>query len=379
MSEGGRRFPALSLATRNLSRQRLRAGLAALGIVIGVFAVVTLGLLGNALSAAATEELGGLGDQVIVSPAEESDREALDSRDVAAVQRAADGRGTVVPLQSTGGTVRGTSGQSVAQIYGTDNPQALFGNGSGAVPSSHRQGALVGAGLADDLGLRAGSTIAIEGNEYRVVGVLPPVDSISPLQPDSAVVLPPDEFATDGVSQVVVRADSPEDARAVASGVRDRLNSRQQRVSVFSLTSVLDRIAEFFELLNGFLLAIAGISLVVAGVSIFNVMLMTVAERRGEIGVLRAVGIHRKQVLRTLLIEATLLGVVGGAVGAVLGVLAVILAATQTELPLWAVLQPGNALVPLGAFAFGVFVALVGGLYPAYRAAWEPPVEALRG
>ena len=76
MSSGGRRFPALSLATRNLSRQRLRAALAALGIVIGVFAVVTLGLLGNALSVAAQEELGGLGDQVIVSPAEESDRES---------------------------------------------------------------------------------------------------------------------------------------------------------------------------------------------------------------------------------------------------------------------------------------------------------------
>ena len=373
------RFPALSLATRNLSRQRLRAGLAALGIVIGVFAVVTLGLLGNALSVAAQEELGGLGDQVIVSPGEESGREALDSRDVAAVRRAADGRGTVVPLQSTGGTVRGTGGQSVAQIYGTDNPQALFGNGSGAVPSSHRQGALVGAGLAADLNLRPGSSITVEQNEYRVVGVLPPVEGISPLQPDSAVVLSPGEFAGDGVSQVVVRANSPEDARAVANGVRERLNSRQQRVSVFSLTSVLDRISEFFNLLNGFLLAIAGISLVVAGVSIFNVMLMTVAERRGEIGVLRAVGIHRKQVLRTLLVEATLLGVVGGAVGAVLGTVAVVLVATQTELPLWAVLQPGNVLVPLGAFAFGVFIALVGGLYPAYRAAWEPPVEALRG
>jgi len=374
-----RRFPALSLATRNLSRQRLRAALAALGIVIGVFAVVTLGLLGNALSVAAQEELGGLGDQVIVSPAEESGRESLDSRDVAAVRRAADGRGTVVPLQSTGGTVRGTGGQSVAQIYGTDNPQALFGNGSGAVPSSHRQGALVGSGLADELDLRPGSTVTVEQNEYRVVGVLPPVEGISPLQPDSAVVLPPGEFASDDVSQVVVRANSPEDARAVASGVRERLNSRQQRVSVFSLTSVLDRISEFFDLLNGFLLAIAGVSLVVAGVSIFNVMLMTVAERRGEIGVLRAVGIHREQVLRTLLVEATLLGVAGGAVGAVLGTATVVVVATRTELPLWAVLQPGNVAVPLGAFAFGVFIALVGGLYPAYRAAWEPPVEALRG
>jgi len=74
-----------------------------------------------------------------------------------------------------------------------------------------------------------------------------------------------------------------------------------------------------------------------------------------------------------------LLGVVGGAVGALFGVVTVILTATQTDLPLWAVLLPGNAVVPLGAFAFGVFIALVGGLYPAYRAAWEPPVEALRG
>jgi putative ABC transport system permease protein len=379
MSEGGRRFPALTLAARNLSRQRLRAALAALGIVIGVFAVVTLGLLGNALSLAATEELGGLGDQVIVSPGEGTGAESLDNREVAAVQRAADGRGTVVTLQSTGATVRASGQQRFAQVYGTDNPRALFGNGSGAVPATHRQGALVGADLAETLGLRAGSTITVESNDYRVIAVLPPVESISPLQPDSAVVLPPEEFASPGVSQVVVRANSAEDARAVASGVESRLNSRTERVSVFSLTSVLDQITEFFALLNGFLLAIAGVSLVVAGVSIFNVMLMTVAERRGEIGVLRAVGIHREQVLRTLLFEATLLGVAGGAVGAVLGVLTVILVATQTELPLWAVLLPGNVLVPLGAFAFGVVIALVGGLYPAYRAAWEPPVEALRG
>ncbi|WP_135302372.1 ABC transporter permease [Haloarcula amylovorans] len=384
MGRNGRRFPALSLATRNLSRQRLRAALAALGIVIGVFAVVTLGLLGNALSAAATEELGGLGDQVIVSPSSESDRESLDARDLAAIRRAADGRGTVVPLKATGGSVRANGAQTVAQVYGTDSPRALFGNGnsaneSSAIPASHRQGAIVGADLATDLSLRVGSTITVEENEYRVISVLPEVQSISPLQPDSAVILPPSELVTPGFSQVVVRADSAVDARAVADGVERRLNARQERVSVFSLTSVLDQITEFFDLLNGFLLAVAGVSLVVAGVSIFNVMLMSVSERRGEIGVLRAVGVHRRQVLRTLLVEATLLGVVGGAIGAVLGTAAVVVTATQTELPLWAVLLPENAVVPLGAFAFGVFVALVGGLYPAYRAAWEPPVEALRG
>ncbi|MXR40131.1 FtsX-like permease family protein [Halobaculum sp. WSA2] len=374
----GRRFPAVSLAFRNLSRQRLRAGLAALGIVIGVFAVVALGMLGTALQTAATEELGGLGDQVIVSPAAESGEETLDGRDLAAVERAAAGRGTVIPLKSTGGTVSAGGSRTVAQVYGTTNPRPLFGDAPG-VPDYHRQGALVGADVAGALDLRVGSQVTIESNTYRVVAVLPPQSSITPLRADSAVVLPPGEFATDGFSQVVVQADSGGDADAVARGVRDRLNARERRVSVFSLTSVLDRITEFFALLNGFLLAVAGVSLVVAGVSIFNVMLMTVSERRGEIGVLRAVGIHRDQVLRTLLVEATLLGVGGGAVGVLLGTVGVVIVALNTELPLDAVLVPTNALVALGAFAFGVAVALVGGLYPAYRAAWEPPVQSLRG
>jgi putative ABC transport system permease protein len=375
---GDRRFPAVRLAVRNLSRQRLRAGLAALGIVIGVFAVVALGLLGTALQVAATEELGGLGNQVIVSPAPASDAESLNSRDRRAVERAAAGRGTVVPLKSTGATVTSGDRRAVAQVYGTTDPRALFGDAPG-VPDYHRQGALVGADVAASLGLRVGATVTVESNDYRVMAVLPEQSSISPLRADSAVVLPPGEFATAGYSQIVVQADSGADARATARGIQRRLNAREQRVSVFSLTSVLDRITEFFGLLNGFLLAVAGISLVVAGVSIFNVMLMTVSERRGEIGVLRAVGIHRGEVLRTLLVEATLLGAGGGAVGAVLGAAAVVGVALTTELPLDAVLVPANALIALGAFAFGGLVALVGGLYPAYRAAWEPPVESLRG
>lgn len=372
-------FPAASLAAQNLWRQRLRAGLAALGIVIGVFAVVTLGLLGNALSIAAAEELGGLGDQIIVTPADESGNDELGARELTAVQRAAEGRGTVVPLKSTGGTVSAGDGQTITQVYGTNTPRVLFGDGSETVPAYHRQGAIVGAGTAEELSVQQGSTVAVEGNEYRVAAVLPEINSVSPLQPNSAVILPVDEFSAAGYSQIVVRANSAADARATTDRIESRLNDRTQRVSIFSLTSILDRINEFFGLLNSFLFAVAGVSLVVAGVSIFNVMLMTVSERRGEIGVLRAVGIHRGQVLRTLLVEATLLGVVGGFLGATLGTIAVIITATQTELPLSAVLQPGNTVIPVGAFMFGVLIALIGGLYPAYAAAWEPPVKALRG
>ncbi len=369
-----RQFPAVSLAMRNLSRQRLRAALATLGIVIGVFAVVALGMLGTALQTAALAELGGLGNQVIVSPADGA--ESLDSRDLQAIRRAAAGYGEVVPLKAGTATVSGPEGQSFAQLYGTNRPRALFG---GDVPEYLRSGVVVGEDAAESLGARVGSTVRIEGNRYRVVAIIDDEGSISPIRPGSAVVLPPDEFAADGYSQVVVQADSGDGARATADGIRERLNAREQRVSVLSLTSILSQISEFFALLNGFLLAVAGVSLVVAGVSIFNVMLMTVSERRGEIGVLRAVGIHRGQVLRTLLVEASLLGVGGGALGVVLGTAVVVAIALTTRLPLSAVLVPTNGLVALGAFAFGVLVALVGGLYPAYRAAWEPPVESLRG
>ena len=360
---------------RNLSRQRLRAGLAALGIVIGVFAVVALGMLGTALQGAALAELGGLGNQVIISPAD--GEESLASRDVQAIERAAAGHGDVVPLKSGSASVSGPGGQTFAQLYGTSQPRALFGTTD--LPEYHRQGAIVGVDAAEELGVRVGSTVEIEGNRYRVIAVVDSDSGISPIRPDSAVVLPPGEFAAEGYSQVVVQADSGDDARAVASGVRERLNSRQERVSVLSLTSILSRISEFFALLNGFLLAVAGVSLVVAGVSIFNVMLMTVSERRGEIGVLRAVGIHREQVLRTLVVEATLLGVGGGVLGTVLGTATVVGIAFTTRLPLSSVLVPTNVLVALASFGFGVLVALVGGLYPAYRAAWEPPVESLRG
>jgi putative ABC transport system permease protein len=312
------RFPAAVLAGQNLSRQRARAALAALGIVIGVFAVVTLGTLGTALQVAATAELGGLGNQVIISPSEESSNEALNSRDLQAIERAAASRGTVIPLQTTGTTASNGEAQTATQVYGTTTPKTLF-NADDSIPEFHRQGAIVGADVASSLNVQQGSQVQVGPNSYRVIAILEAETGISPIQGNSAIILPPSAFTTSGYSQVVIKANSGGDATAIATEVRSRLNGRENRVSVFSLQSVLTQIEEFFGLLNGFLLAIASISLVVAGVSIFNIMLMTVSERRGEIGVLRAVGIHRQQVLRTLIIESTLLGVAGGFVGACLG------------------------------------------------------------
>jgi len=372
------RFPAVLMALRNLERNRLRSGLAALGIVIGVLAIATLGIFGNVLSLSATQELGGIGNQVIVSPAEDTGADVLSTRDVTAVERVAEGRGEAVPLKASGAVVSGSGSRTFAQIYGLSDPGALFRATDGTLPRRHRQGAIVGSEVATALGLSVGSAVEIEGNRYRVVAVLAESDAISPIRPDNAVVLPEGEFVQEGYNQVVVQADSGEDARVVARTVRERLNARETRVSVFELRSVLDRIREFFALLNGFLVALGAVSLIVAGVAIFNVMLMSTRERRGEIGVLRAVGVQRADVLRTLVVEAVLLGVLGGAVGVILSALAALGLGYFTRVEFGVVLDPSNGAFLVLAFVFGVLVALASGLYPAWKAANERPVEALR-
>jgi len=383
-----RRAPTFLMARRNLSRARTRTALAVLAIVIGVVAIASLGMFGVAFKEAQLETIGSIGSDLQVYPTEQKDTPELTDRDLARIERVTGDVG-LIPLKQR--SMRAdTDPPDTVTVYGVEDPAALYEVKAGSVPGNWRNGALVGATFAERHDLEPGNKLELrrrvvrDGNEttvtetYRVQAVLANEGQAQIARPNNAVVLPMSEFESEGYTQVVVRTDGAAEANETAMAIRDALNGREEHVTVFERAEVSEQIDEAFAQINLFLIGIGAISLVVAGVSITNVMLMSVIERKQEIGVLRAVGYHRGDVLRIMLAEAALLGVVGAVLGTLvsLGVGALV-----NELLLGDPLAfsvEGLRYVVVG-FGFGIGASVVGGLYPAWKAATAEPVEALRG
>jgi putative ABC transport system permease protein len=376
-----RRFPTLLIARRNLTRTRARSALAVLGIVIGVLAIASLGVFGATLSQSVTGSIGDIGNQIVVSPVSDDgdgDPEPLTDREVREIERVSGGA-SVVPVRQNVSQVSFREERTAATVYGMVDPAAAYEAESGRIPSPFRSGALVGATLAEELGVGVGDSLSVDGRTVRVLALLEPSGGFSTVDPGSAVVLPVRDVGGEGFTSVVVTAESGEAANETAVAIRGALNDRRERVSIFELGQIVEQVGSVFDAVNLFLVGIGSISLVVAGVSILNVMLMSTIERRGEIGVLRAVGYQRRDVLKIMLSEALLLGTLGGAVGAVLSLGGgLVIAQLLLEDPL-AALTLRNAGFIVAAFAFGVVTSVVSGLYPAWKAARDEPVEALRG
>ncbi|MFB6108897.1 MAG: ABC transporter permease [Haloplanus sp.] len=372
-----RQFPAVLMARRNLSRNRVRSLLATLGIVIGVLAIASLGMFGTTLRAGASQQLGTIGNELSVSPNFEEGVQNLTDRDVDDIERVVQD-GEVVPIKREQVTVTFGRERAVVTAYGMENPGALYTARDGRLPDRFRQGIILGANVADRLDAEPGNSVSVDGKTYRVRAVLEEERGISLVNPNQAVIVPPDDFEEDTYQQVIVSANSGTEANRTAMAIRASLNQREERVTVFELSSITENINSFFAILNAFLVGIGSISLVVAGVSILNVMLMSTVERRQEIGVLRAVGVQKGDVIRMILAEAGLLGLAGGAIGAVAAVGAGLLLNWYVLGDPMETFAAVNLLYLAVAFGFGLVTSVLSGLYPAWKAANERPVDALR-
>lgn len=371
-----RRFPLVAFAKRNLSRARARTILAMAGITIGVVAIASLGMFGAAFEQSFFNSVDDTTRTVMVGPGEDADFETLDRDRISLIRRHADA--PVYPQYTTSATIQGLKERTGGQVIAIDDPGEFVDARQGRIPPDWRSGALVGDGLASDLGVGVGDSVSVDGDTYRVVAVLEPDNPRSGLlNTDDAVLLPREQVAPDRATRVFVKTETPEAAFNTAAELRSALNGRDQRYQVWDAESAIEQIQNQLSTINTFLLGIGAVSLLVAAVSILNVMLMSTIERREEIGVLRAVGYRRLDILRLMLVEAALLGVVGALAGVTLSVLLGM--AINAELLSDPMAFTSEAVLYLGlGFLFGTGASFLSGLYPAWKAANARPVEALR-
>lgn len=386
---------------RALVAHRLRSALTALGIAVGVGAVVLLTSIGEGTQRYVLAEFTQFGTHLIeispgktrttgipgaflgtVRPLSIADSEALRRLpEVQAVtpavqgnaQVAANGRTRRTNVFGVGGDARFVWSMRVAQgnYLPSDNAEAP------------RPLAVLGVKLRDELfGSKnpLGERIKIAGEPFRVIGVLEPKGTFLGTDIDDAVAIPAARalamFNRDGLMAVDVLYSPNADATAVADKLLQTMIARhgQEDVTVTTQQEMLDTLGSILAVLTFAVGALGGISMVVGGVGIFTIMTIAVRERTAEIGLLRALGAPRRQVLVLFLGESLVLGLLGG----LLGLGAASLLAYSSRLLVSGLPVHTSPRVAALAIVISLLIGLVAGVMPARRASRLDPIEALR-
>jgi putative ABC transport system permease protein len=248
--------------------------------------------------------------------------------------------------------------------------------------------AVLGATVADDLGLDAsaiGTEVSIGGLPFEVIGILQPKGGSGFQNPDDQVLIPLASVskyfvAGDTVRTIGVSVASNDEMTSVTNAITALLRDRHQLAatdtadfSIFNQTQLLDAASSISGTLTLLLGGIAGISLVVGGIGIMNIMLVSVRERTREIGIRKAVGARGRDILAQFLIEALTLSLLGGLIGIAVGLG---VSALIGQLAGWGFQFSPSTVA--AAVVFSLLVGVVFGVWPARQAARLDPINALR-
>jgi len=397
---------SLRIALTGVRTNRLRSALTMLGILIGVGAVILLVAVGAGSSAKVQKQIQSLGTNTLLVSRQNprgqgnatlSRVSQLTLKDVKALQNTDANPDIKAVAPSISATATGSAGgqtYSPSQFVGTTPAYLEIRNytvASGSMftddsVTSHDKVVVIGQTVATNLfGTTdvVGQAIKFNETSFTVVGLLAAKGSNGAQDQDDIVMAPytavQDSLAgnSGNVNNISIEAVSQKQMDAASAEVTATLISSHHITTAradfnvlnqATLLSTSDATSRVFTVLLG---AVAGISLLVGGIGVMNIMLVTVTERTREIGIRKAIGARRSAILSQFLIEAVLLGLLGG----VLGVLAGLIGSHFTIVGVQPVVQPYSV-----ALAFGVAVAvgLFFGIYPANRAAALRPIEALR-
>lgn len=378
------------LAISRIIAAKVRSALTMLGIIIGVAAVVGLTAVGQGAEQGIDSSLASLGANQITVTARSAT--GLEEKDAAAIAEIEGVLNVSTQVNSRGTASYGSKSVAVG-ITGVSstytelaNPNVAIGSFVPSAPGlQNSRTVVVSARGADQLGFTEGTigdTIRLEGLSFTVVGVLDDADGFGSganvfiTQNAARSLFSKSPYVTainvqavsqDAVAPVEYRV---EQVLRFSKNVRD---DEDATFSIFNQAALQDAVKAVTGTLGILITGIAGISLVVGGIGIMNIMLVSVRERTREIGVRRAIGARQSQILTQFLMEAVVLSTLGGVIGLLIGQLA---SFGFSILGGWDFfVDPGTVLLALG---FSALVGVVFGVWPARTAAKLQPVDALR-
>ena len=405
----------LAIATKALAKNKMRAALTVLGVVIGIAAVTTMVSIGQSASALVQGELENFGTNVMIIFPGESKKggvrsgrvNTLTSDDSVAISDECDAINAASPIVGTGGqVVFGNLNISPNEMFGVGPDYLKVRNWPVEYGSFFDQSQIdkadkvcvIGHTLVNKLFQTTDpldQTVRINNKPFRVVGVLEKRGANMMGEDQDSVILMPftsvrrtlNGSSFDDVHVIFASANSGsniETAKAeVTQLLLDRHNIEQEKDADFDIKTT-NEIADILSMITGtmtmMLASIAGISLLVGGVGIMNIMLVSVTERTREIGIRMAVGARSRDILMQFLVESILLSCVGGLIGFALGIGASVGITTLINSFSTGTDWPVIVSIPAAIVAF-LFAAAVGaffGFYPARRASKLDPIDALR-
>jgi putative ABC transport system permease protein len=393
------------LAIRSIRRHLLRSFLTVLGIVIGVAAVVTMVTLGEATTLQVQKSIASLGTNVLqIRPGQGFGRGGggprppdFDPQDVEAISKQITGVTAVAPqAQSTGTAIYEGQNWSTTINGTTDGyfqvqPWTLA-TGRYFTPAEEESGKSVCI-LGNTVYTNLYKTARAVGTRMRISNISCDVIGILSTKGQSGFGGDQDDIVIMPIKTVQRRMTGNTDVRLVLVGVDEAYSTAQVQASItdllrerrhitggkdddfniFDTKQISDTLSSTTTLLTNIVTAVAGISLVVGGIGIMNIMLVSVTERTREIGIRLAIGAVANEVLLQFLVEAVVLSCLGGLIGLILGQLAIILLSVLGQLPFLFDVQ-----INVIAFLISGAIGVVFGFFPARRAASLNPIDALR-